>query len=169
MKEIKLTQDQITFVDDEDFEGLNQFKWYAAYDRSNQSFRAQRETKIDSTRTTLVMARIIMDCPDELVVDHRNHNTLDNQKGNLRCCTRRQNMYNCKGYKRISKYKGVWPSRGKWAATITVENVFGNSFQKYLGAYENEVDAAVVYDEAAKYYHEEFAYLNFPEGVSNER
>lgn len=30
MREISLTQDKVALVDDEDFERLNQFKWYAS-------------------------------------------------------------------------------------------------------------------------------------------
>ena len=45
----------------------------------------------------------------------------------------------------------------RWLAQIGVH------YKKiYLGAFEDEVEAAKVYDEAAKKYYGEFAYLNFP-------
>jgi len=37
----------------------------------------------------------------------------------------------------------------------------------YLGLFENMIDAAKAYDEAARKYHMEFARLNFPDSTEN--
>lgn len=38
--------------------------------------------------------RVIMNCPDEYMIDHINHNTLDNRKCNLRIVTNSENQLN---------------------------------------------------------------------------
>lgn len=59
------------------------------------------------------MHRVIVDAPGGLVVDHKNHNKLDNRKNNLRVCTCRENSLNnrSKGY--------CWDSTSKkWRVTV---------------------------------------------------
>jgi len=62
--------------------------------------------------------------------------------------------------KTSSKYKGLSYHAGqrKWSAAIRV-----NGQYKYFGLFQNEIEAAKAYDEAAKKYHRDFAVLNFPE------
>jgi hypothetical protein len=62
--------------------------------------------------------------------------------------------------KGTSKYKGVSFRKRKkpWIVGITV-----NYKNIHLGYFTNEIEAAKVYDAAAKKYYGEYAYLNFPE------
>ena len=62
-----------------------------------------------------------------------------------------------------SKYKGVhWHCRtGKWRSAIGFE---GRRIS--LGSFKSEIQAAIIYDLAAKRYHRQFAYLNFNENKS---
>ncbi len=97
----------------------------------------------------------------ELFIDHINGNALDNRRANLRIVTRAQNAKNrSKGSKKCSSvYKGVcWHKYNKkWSAEIK-----SNHRQIHLGYFDDEIEAAKAYDEAAKKYHGEFACLNFP-------
>ena len=106
------------------------------------------------------MHRCIIKVPTGCVVDHINHNGLDNRRANLRPATRAQNnRYSKKRKNTRSKYKGVsYYSREKqFVAKITTD---GKTVK--LGYFEDEVEAAKAYDKAARKYHKEFAYLNFP-------
>ena len=56
---------------------------------------------------TILLHRFITDCPNDLVVDHLNHNKLDNRCSNLRVCTQKENMENCEYKPGKSKVKGI--------------------------------------------------------------
>ena len=93
--------------------------------------------KIDGLSISL--HRFITDCPSNRVVDHINHNKLDNRKSNLRICTSAENNHNLKKSKRNSSgTAGVyWHSKArKWAASIGV-----NYKTIYLGTFKNKQDA----------------------------
>lgn len=98
----------------------------------------------------------------KLFVDHINNDPIDNRRCNLRLATPGQNVLN-KGPdsgNTTSKYKGVSKRKGRknWRVRI---NYQGKRYS--LGTFENEIDAAKAYDEAAKKYYGQFAYLNFPQ------
>jgi len=109
-------------------------------------------------KTRKRLHRIIMNCPKEMVVDHINGDTLDNRKCNLRVCTNAQNIMNSFPHKNKScEFKGVCFSKKykKWQSQITFEKK-----NYFLGYFENKVDAAIVYNNAAIKYFGEFARLN---------
>ena len=110
------------------------------------------------------MHQDVIEVPEGMVIDHINHDGMDNRGANLRAATRSQNMCHRKKRSRTtrSKYKGIhWKKRNrKWQAMITVE-----SKRIYLGHFRDEIDAAKAYDRAARKYHGEFASLNFPESA----
>jgi len=96
------------------------------------------------------------------VVDHINHNLLDNRRQNLRICTPSENKRNRVLAKNNSSgYKGVNWSKGanKWRTQISI-----NGKQKHLGLFNNILLAAEAYDSAAQKYYGEFAYTNFKNG-----
>ncbi len=80
----------------------------------------------------------------KLVVNHINHNKLDNRVENLEIVTSRENA-NQKHMKSTSKYVGVsWDKESKkWRAFIHLK---GNT--KHLGRFINEIDAHNAYKNA---------------------
>jgi len=79
---ITLNKGYVTIVDAEDYESLNLYKWRIAKSH-NIIYAARRETRNSRTRI-IKMHRQIMNTPVGLVVHHRNHDSLDNRKKNLR-------------------------------------------------------------------------------------
>jgi len=152
-RRIPITQGRFAIVDGEDYYQLAKYRWTAT--DSDKPYASRR-----SAGKSIKMHRWIMNAPDELVVDHIDHNRLNNRKANLRLCTIAQNNYNATPRKHsFSKYKGVcWNKKNKkWVVTIRYNKI------KYdLGYFDNEIVAAKAYDKKAKEFHREFAYLNFP-------
>jgi len=158
MKEINLTQGKVALVDDENYDFLNQFKWYAR--RTDGIYYAGRQaSSIDGKRKIIHMHRVIMETPWGFEVDHINHDGLNNQKYNMRNCIRLQNARNRQSYG-SSQYLGVsWYNRYNcWVANITI-----GGKRIHLGYFKEEEDAAKAYNTSALYYYEEFANLNMVE------
>jgi hypothetical protein len=107
-----------------------------------------------------------MHAPDHLVVDHINHDGLDNRRANLLLCTFAENCRNTRRTARATSiYKGVHWHKGtqKWAAAIRFENK-----TYHLGYFDDECAAAKAYDKAARKFHGKFASLNLQDGTAHE-
>jgi hypothetical protein len=153
-KTIQLTQGKVAIVDDADYDRLNAFRWYASNGRSGHY--ASR----CPGRNRIPMHREVMGASAGQVVDHKNGNTLDNRRENLRLCLVKNNAHNQKRHSNNSSgYKGVhWHSRvKKWAASIMYELQ-----AKHLGYFKDPRDAAEAYDRAALHHFGEYAFTNFP-------
>lgn len=147
MKEIPLTQGQVALVDDEDYDFLAQWKWHAYWDANTRSYRASRGIwdKEAHRATTVEMSRAIMSAPRGSHVDHKDHETLNNQRTNLRVCSPTQNQGNRRmNHNNTSGFTGVCAERGRWSARIRVK---GRGI--FLGYYDTKDAAAVAYNEAA--------------------
>jgi hypothetical protein len=105
------------------------------------------------------MHRQVANPPDDLLVDHINHNGLDNRRSNLRFATDSTNQQNARKSitKTTSRFKGVdfVKPTGKWRARISVAGK-----RLFLGSFTDELDAALAYDNAARKYFGEYACLN---------
>lgn len=151
MKEIPLTKGLVAFVDDEDFERLNRFKWTAQEQGKAGDFYAYRfEATGKGKRRKIYLHRLIAGEPKVLKVDHRDHNGLNCQKENLRHATNQQNSWN----RRPSiNSRGVsWDKRtGSWFSGICF-----NRKTIFLGRFKEKENAISAYRKAAKKYFGQF-------------
>jgi len=151
---IPLTRQKFAIVDAKDYYYLSQFQWYALHGK--RTFYACRR----KNGKTIKMHRLITNAPSHLVVDHIDHNGLNNRRSNLRLCTAAQNTRNAApSTGATSKYKGVhwYRDAKKWVAEIYL-----NRKKYHLGYFTDEIEAAKAYDKKAKVLHGQFACLNFP-------
>lgn len=151
-------------MDDADFEWANQWKWHAMKVKSG-NFYASRG---GGDAPTIFLHGEILGTPAHLRGDHKNGNTLDCRRKNLRIATPSQNSQNTRKtpLKRTSQFKGVCRvspivnARNPWVAQIGGKATGKKNLN--LGYFLTEELAAKAYDKAAKEFFGEFACLNFP-------
>lgn len=153
----KYGQGKYAIVDDDDFARVSKFKWHVLVDsRLHKPSPSSVVSAEKKTRKTIYLGRFITNAPKGKVVDHINHNIFDNRKSNLRICTQSENTLNRRiPHDNKSGFKGVHFNGYKWIALIGV-----NDKLKYIGGFENRIDAAKAYNEAAIKYHGDFACIN---------
>jgi hypothetical protein len=144
------------FVDDEDYDELNRYEWSASIS-GDLIYAHRRYILSDGTVTKRLMHRLIMKAKNGDMIDHIDHNGLNNQKSNLRFCTPLQNSANARPNK-CSKtgFRGVCVLKDKtYKAQISL-----NGSMVELGKFSTPEEAAKIYNERAKEVFGDFAYLN---------
>lgn len=173
MKKIKIKYNggfKVALIDNEDFELVSQYNWYDAH---GYAYGYKKGGK--SKGNMVFMHRLILGLSkrDNIQVDHRDFNGLNNRRSNIRKCSPSQNKQNRKSLKnKTSKYLGVslktckYPKKngnGYYIYKRIIAVITVNKKHIHLGSFKNEIDAAKKYDEAALKYYKEFANLNFKE------
>jgi len=143
MKHIPLTQGKYAIVDNEDYDWLMTWNWYAVISKSQikDSWRAYASS---GQQCHLAMHRLLMIYPPGLEIDHINHNSLDNQKHNLRITTHRGNLSN-KRYNK-AKYTGVKKAVNPALTSIRWQSrIWFNGKREHLGMFDTEIEAHYAY------------------------
>ena len=139
MRTINLTKGYVAIINSKDFKRVNKYSWWAGTSEGIP----YAITRIDNKLTR--MHRFIMNAPQASHVDHKNHDTLDNRRGNLRICSNQQNRFNIsKNKSNTSGYKGVSRHGNKWRACISL-----NYKQMHLGSFDTKELAAKAYNAKA--------------------
>lgn len=161
MKTIPATLGYIIVVDDEDYDLLSKFRWYAhnCGGKTNPQKRPARRSSVKEGRKVHFLVHHLMRAPAGMNVDHINGDPWDNRRSNLRICTVAENTRNRRKHAGCSNtYKGVFRRGNFFFAIICHEGI------RYdLGSYADEIATARLYDAAAKFLHGDFASLNFPD------
>lgn len=141
------------YTDKDDYEKIKDYCWYLGND-------GYISTTIYPGKIRLSLHRFITNCPDNMVVDHINHNTLDNRKINLRIVTQLENMKNLSKYKNNkSGFTGVYYYKltNKWTAKIRANKKLIN-----IGCFNTIEDAIKARKDA------ELKYFNVGGNCTNE-
>lgn len=170
----------VALVDDDDYKEVSKHKWSFSW-KGNKTLRyyARRMEWIPGVPNpktgkhyqyrnrrgelcerkghykNIMLHRQIMNAPKGMDVDHIDGDGLNNQKSNLRICTRSENNMNAKlRYNSKSGLKGVsWDTRtAKWRVTITL-----NGKTEDFGRYADINDALAKRIEAEKKYFKNYA------------
>lgn len=142
------------YFDLEDYNKIKDIKWKKDKDGYIVSNVYNKDTK---KAFGIKMHRLIMDCPDDKYVDHKeNERKYDNRKSNLRECTLQENnMHRKRAKNNTSGVTGVyWHSCiNKWTAFIYYK---GKKID--LGSYTDFEQAKKKRLDAEKKYYGEFSY-----------
>lgn len=153
---VPLSRGQVALVDEEDFDRVSALSWYA----NPTSYDPNKFYAVTSVaRRTTYLHRFITGAPNNLLVDHRNRNTLDCRRANLRLATRVQNNVNrvdrttqpFRGLERRDYCRLLWNARIQVAGKVIRSERFATAEA-----------AARAYDAMAREHYGEFAMLNFP-------
>ncbi len=172
MKKIKCSGGEVVLVDDDDYPLLKRHKW---------SFTKYAHARLNTTEgkhRNIYMHQMILGCHRH--VDHKDGNTKNYQKDNLRHSTRQQNGWNRKKQKDsarrkcTSKYKGVSRVVGRngnvyWNVQIKTTKK-GVKPAKYVrkNRFKTEEGAALWYDEQIVKLRGKWASTNILKNMNNQ-
>lgn len=117
-------------VDIDKIEELKKYRWYLNPNK-------YAETNWDGKR--LLLHRLIVNCPNNLQVDHINRCRLDCRIANLRICSKQENNLNTSiRIDSKSQIRGVYQVKAKWVAYIGF-----NKKKIHIGTFETKEEAII--------------------------
>jgi hypothetical protein len=160
--EIPLTQGQVAKISPVYYSELSAYNWQAWWNKNTRSFYAKRNECRDGVRHTIYMHRQIVglvggsrNCHG----DHKNHDTLDNRRDNLRDADPDQNTWNSRDKRcgNSTGYRGVVKlPNGKFKSYVRV----GGGRRISTPQVNTAKSAHDDYLQLVKKYHGEFAYAS---------
>lgn len=149
-------------IDANDHANLSGWSFYPQKHRNVWYVLACKWDSVSKKQIKQPLHRLIMNAPRRVMVCHLNGNGLDCRRKNLALGSHHENgtSFRTKRKNAASRYRGVHVNNGrgkKWTVMF-----WHQGKATYLGRYENELEAAKVYDSEAKRRYGKFAHLNFP-------
>lgn len=120
-------------IDFEDLEKIKEYCWF----ENNKGYIMNR-----TNHKNIMLHRLITNCPNDKVVDHIDHNTLNNRKSNLKICSQKENMQN-----RLIKNNNLLNCYGITKIRRKNNEYYIVQINGYKGCYKNFEDAKLVRDE----------------------
>lgn len=131
-------------IDTKSLEILHEFDgtFRAVWNENTKSFYVMGYDRSYRPKRNTMIHRYLVNADESMVVDHINHDTLDNMISNLRVVTQSTNMLNPDPVKR--NYKNVagvtwYENKKKWRARV------GSKHLGYFEEYTDAVNAVSVY------------------------
>lgn len=131
--ESKRFGNQGILIDTEDYEKVKNYRWYIV--KNGNCFYAKTNILEKEKRKGEFMHRLIKECPNNKVIDHKNGNGLDNRKRNLKICTQRINIQNQKlSTNNTSGYRNIFYNKNNKTYDVQIKH-------KRLGCYKTIEEA----------------------------
>ena len=109
MKQIKLSQEKFALIDEQDYDLVSQYNWY--YNEVKKGVGYARRSVPDRKYLHRFIAEIKygQTISRSTIIDHKNRNTLDCRRDNIRTASNSENNLNKIVKSRSSTpYKGIW-------------------------------------------------------------
>ena len=151
---IPLTGGFTTVIDEADWPLVAPYTWCTVKQGTRYPY-AKAWAREGADRRVIFMHRLILNAPPELQIDHKNHDTLDNRRSNLRLVTNAQNQANLRARGGTSRFRGVRWFKNRWQAAVMFHGRL-----HYLGRYDDEEEAARAVDRALLAWWGDHARLN---------
>lgn len=161
-KWIPLTNGGRTLVDVVDYAEVVRHSWRSDKSWTGITYHASRyataSERAAGASQRVLMHRQLTSAPDDVEIDHRNGDGLDNRRENLRFATHSQNgMNRGKQCNNTSGFKGVTSRRQSDGSYRFIAMIWKDQRPRYLGIYDAAEEAARAYAVAAEQLHGEFA------------